>query len=210
MDLLPVVSRLSTRVFMGEEMCGNEEWLRVSSEYTNLVFVMIGTLFSVPGRLTRKVVHRFLPSCRELRDSLNRCREVLRPVIEGRRRAKEEAARRGEAEPTWDDALEWFRREFGEIDYATKQIQMSMAAIHTTTDLLVETMLTVARYPEHVPALREEVIRVIGTEGWKKTALHNLKFMDSFIKEAQRMRPALLGESRPISYLPCPNHPICT
>lgn len=183
---------------MGEEMCGNEEWLRVSSEYTNLVFGMIGTLFEVPGHLTRRVVHRFLPSCRELRESLNRCREVLRPVIEGRRAARAEAAARGEAAPTWDDSLEWFRREYGEIDYATKQIQMSMAAIHTTTDLLVETMLAVARHPEHVPALREEVVRVIGTEGWKKTALYNLKFMDSFIKEAQRMRPALLCESSPV------------
>lgn len=179
---------------MGEEMCDNQEWLRVSSEYTNLVFAMIGNLFAYPNAFTRRLVHRFLPSCQELRAALDRCRRTLQPVIDGRKKAVADAQRQGEPVPTWDDSLEWFRREFGEIDFATKQIQMSMAAIHTTTDLLAETLVRVARHPEHVAALREEAVRVLGAEGWKKTSLYNLRFMDSFIKEAQRMRPALLCE----------------
>lgn len=180
---------------MGEEMCANEEWLRVSSEYTNLVFPLIGQLMAYPTILTRKLVHRFLPQCKELRAALDRCRKVLQPVVDGRKEAVAEALRRGDEPPRWDDSLEWFRREFGEVDFATKQIQMSMAAIHTTTDLLAETLVRIARHPEHVPALREEAIRVLSAEGWKKTAMYNLQFMDSFIKEAQRMRPALVCKS---------------
>lgn len=180
---------------MGEEMCDNEQWLRLSSEYTKLVFNLVGDLFAYPNKFTRKIVHRFLPRCQELRASLDRCRQTLQPVIDRRKEAVADAVNRGEDPPTWEDSLEWFRREFGEIDFATKQIQMSMAAIHTTTDLLAETLVRVACHPEHVPALREEAIRVLSAEGWKKTALYNLRFMDSFIKEAQRMRPALLCKS---------------
>lgn len=191
-DLLPIVSRLSTRVFMGEEMCDNEEWLRVSSEYTNLVFPMVGDLFRYPNSLTRRLVHQFLPGCKDVRASLDRCRKTLQPIIDERKKAVANAKKLGEEVPTWEDSLEWFRQEFGDIDFATKQITMSMAAIHTTTDLLAETLVQIARHPEHLPALRQEVIRVLSAEGWKKTSLYNLRFMDSFIKEAQRMRPALL------------------
>lgn len=193
---------------MGEEMCGNEEWLRVSSEYTTRVFALIGDLQAYPSNLARRAVHRFLPRCRELRASLDRCRAALRPVIDRRREAAAEAERLGVEPPRWDDSLEWFRREFGDgVDLATKQVQMAMVAIHTTADLLAEAMVRVARHPEHLPALREEVVRVIGAEGWRKTALYDLRFMDSFVKEAQRMRPALLCESIGCPVLSRPEHP---
>lgn len=178
---------------MGEEMCSNKDWLRASSEYTSLVFSVVGDLFAYPNQFTRRLAHRFLPQCQQVRAALARCRRVLQPVIAGRQRAVAEAVARGEDPPTWEDSLEWFRREFGDqVDFATKQITMAMAAIHTTTDLLAETLVRVACHPEHVPALREEAIRVLRADGWKKTSLHNLRFMDSFIKETQRMRPALL------------------
>lgn len=180
---------------MGEEMCDNDEWLRVSSEYTGLVFPLVAELFVYPNIFTRKIVHHFIPKFKELRASLDRCRKTLQPVIDGRKKAVADAIKLGEDPPVWEDSLEWFRHEYGEIDFATKQIQMAMAAIHTTTDLLAETLVRVARHPEHAAALREEVVRVIGSEGWKKTSLHNLRFMDSFIKESQRLRPALLCKS---------------
>jgi cytochrome P450 len=74
------------------------------------------------------------------------------------------------------------------------QIALTLAAIHTTTDLLSQTMVNIATYPEMFTALREEVIRVLSKHGLKKAALADLKLMDSFLKETQRMKPILIGE----------------
>ncbi|KAJ0275931.1 hypothetical protein Brms1b_011792 [Colletotrichum noveboracense] len=53
-------------------------------------------------------------------------------------------------------------------------------------------MVDLAQHPELFQPLREELARVLGTEGLKKSALNNLKLMDSVIKESQRLKPALL------------------
>ncbi|KAF5635034.1 hypothetical protein F52700_5582 [Fusarium sp. NRRL 52700] len=46
-------------------------------------------------------------------------------------------------------------------------------------------------------SLREEIKNVLTTEGLKKTALYNLKLMDSVINESRRLRPVLLGKFLP-------------
>ncbi|KAJ0340184.1 hypothetical protein COL922a_003616 [Colletotrichum nupharicola] len=53
-------------------------------------------------------------------------------------------------------------------------------------------MVDLAQHPELFQPLREELVRVLGTEGLKKSALNNLKLMDSVLKESQRLKPALL------------------
>ncbi|KAI8239423.1 Cytochrome P450 monooxygenase eqxH [Colletotrichum sp. SAR 10_99] len=53
-------------------------------------------------------------------------------------------------------------------------------------------MMDLAQHPELFQPLREELVRVLGTEGLKKSALNNLKLMDSVLKESQRLKPALL------------------
>ncbi|KPM45297.1 hypothetical protein AK830_g1253 [Neonectria ditissima] len=43
--------------------------------------------------------------------------------------------------------------------------------------------------PQVIDDLRREIVAVIGEGGWKKTSLHNLKLMDSVLKESQRPKP---------------------
>lgn len=72
------------------------------------------------------------------------------------------------------------------------KITLSLVAIHTTSDLLQTVLIDLARNPELIQPLRDELARVLPAEGLKKTALYNLKLMDSVIKESQRMKPVLL------------------
>ncbi|WYZ38065.1 hypothetical protein EsH8_II_001571 [Colletotrichum jinshuiense] len=60
-------------------------------------------------------------------------------------------------------------------------------------------MIQIARHPEFFQSLRREVIEVLSTHGLKKTALYELKLMDSVIKESQRMKPILLSTMRRIA-----------
>lgn len=43
-------------------------------------------------------------------------------------------------------------------------------------------------------ALRREMVKIIGDEGWTITALNNLKLMDSVLKEPQRLKPVNQGK----------------
>lgn len=57
-------------------------------------------------------------------------------------------------------------------------------------------MLQIARHPEIFQPLRDEVVEVLGKQGLQKISLYNLKLMDSVFKEAQRLKPILIGIRR--------------
>ncbi|KAK1580740.1 cytochrome P450 [Colletotrichum navitas] len=195
-DIIRIVSRLSSRVFMGEEICRDEEWVRVSGHYSSTAF-MVGWGVGQWPRWARPIVHWFLPSCWYVRRLLAECRSTLKPHLERRNARKAAAQARGETGPVFDDSFEWFEKELTtNYDPVREQITLSLVAIHTTSDLLEQTMLDLASHPELFHPLREELVRVLSAEGLKTTAFHNLKLMDSVIKESQRMKPVLLATWR--------------
>lgn len=69
------------------------------------------------------------------------------------------------------------------------QLGLSFAAIHTSTDLLCQTLLHLATRPGTIEALREEMLEVLPARGWAKSTLAQLKLLDSALKEAQRLKP---------------------
>lgn len=177
---------------MGEELCRDEEWLRACADYTVTAFGVGYQLGQYP-RWSRPLIHWFLPSCWEVRRLLSHARHVLKPHIERRNAKKAQAVASGDTTATFDDAIEWFSQIFKDnYDPATQQITLSLVAIHTTSDLLQQTMVDLAQHPELFQPLREELVRVLGTEGLKKSSLNNLKLMDSVLKESQRVKPSLL------------------
>lgn len=181
---------------MGEELCRNREWIEASSKYTALAFASSDSLRGW-SRPLRPFVHWFLSDCRETRRQLNVARSVLNPILAQRKIQKKEAAERGESPPVHNDSFEWFEHEYAQgYDPATSQITLSLVAIHTTSDLLQVTMFNIARHPELFAPLREEVQRVLKSQGFTKQSLQELKLMDSVIKESQRLKPILLGELR--------------
>ncbi|KPA37971.1 ent-kaurene oxidase [Fusarium langsethiae] len=194
-ELIHAVSRVSSRIFMGEELCRDKEWTRASSEYTMLAFTLTGYVRRWP-RWTRPYIHWFLPACWELRKKLNEARQCLKPHLERRNAVKQKALAQGKPCP-FDDSIEWFTKEYDKHDPATEQISISIVAYHTTSDLLSETLINLCQHPETFDALRQEIVEVLSKEGGlTKAALYNLKLMDSVIKESQRLRPILLGAFR--------------
>ncbi|KAF9880859.1 cytochrome p450 monooxygenase [Colletotrichum karsti] len=198
--ILDLVARLSSRVFLGEELCRNEEWLRVTKDYTVVSFMAAMKLTFVPHSL-RPLLHWFLPGCKLVRQHLAKARTLISAVIESRRLLKKRAVEEGVDIPDYNDAIEWAELECkGQYyDAAVFQLTLSFAAIHTTTDLLAQTMLFLANEPDLIEPLREEIIQVLKAEGWKKSALYNMKLMDSAFKETQRMKPNSMFQMRRIA-----------
>ncbi|TLD22978.1 hypothetical protein PspLS_07068 [Pyricularia sp. CBS 133598] len=183
-----VVSRMSARIFM-KELCTDKEWIKASSEYIVNIFYF-GYILGVFPKFLRRIVNAIHPRAAKNRRLLQNCRDILKPHLEKRVIVIREAEARGEKNP-YNDSLEWYKNEVKtrKLDPAVEQISLSLVAVHTTSDLLGQTIIDIARHPDLFAPLRQEVIDVLSTEGLTKAAFQKLVLMDSCFKETQRTRP---------------------
>lgn len=143
----------------------------------------------------RPLVCLFDPGCIAARKVQASAARIIDPVVAHRRKERQECQAQGISVPAYNDAIEWFETEAraaGVTDCTITdfQLALSFAPISTTSDLLTWTLLWLATDPEGIEALRREMLEVLPAHGWKKTSLYNLKFLDSAIKEAQRLKPS--------------------
>lgn len=115
-SILNIVSRLSSRVFLGPEICRNEEWLNITVMYVVDSFIAAERLRIVPKPL-RLIVHWFLPECQRVRSHVVQTRSIIQPVIDARAREKRAAAQEGRPIPTYDDAIQWGEEESARSKY---------------------------------------------------------------------------------------------
>lgn len=168
------------------------------------MFAAIRRFQHYPPQL-RKIFQWFLPECKLVRRQFYEASQIIAPVIAERQKVKSEARKAGKDVPEFNDALDWAAQEARakgcEYDITSFQLMISVVAIHTSTDLLVQTILDIAQHPEIVQPLRDEIVGVLGAAGWKKTSLYNMKLLDSVLKESQRLRP--IGYGKLTSCVPC-------
>lgn len=81
------------------------------------------------------------------------------------------------------------------IDYAAAQLSFSLAAIHLSSEMMTMCMLQLCDMPELIGPLRDECLSVLRSEGWTKQALLDMKLLDSFMRECQRMRDLLASNA---------------
>lgn len=190
-----MVARLSTLVFMGEEICHDEEWLNVSVNYTKDAFYGARELRLYPAIL-RHIVHWILPETRRVRKHMSVARTVVQREIR-----KRELIREGKLPDTnpnrHQDALDWFREVSNgrPFDETRAQIGLSLAAIHTTSNMLTNVMYDLTANPELIQPLRDEIKAVVEEDGGlKKSTMTKMKLLDSVMKESQRVNPTGMGE----------------
>lgn len=192
--MLEHIARLSSLVFLGDELCRNPEWLEITKSYTVDTNITADKLRQYP-KLLRPLVCNFIPECRKLQKQVKDARRVFAPVLQKRKEARDTAQAKGDPLPSYNDTIQWLAEENqGEpYDIVGAQLGFSVVAIHTTSDLLTETMLRLAERPELIEDIRKEIESVLKAEGWTKKALFNMKLLDSSIKEAQRLKPLTSG-----------------
>lgn len=195
-----IVARMSSRVFLGHELCRNEEWLDIMKHYTVDLFQALVTLQRYPVFLRRYIAWMF-PECVRIRSEKTRARALIAPVIAQREETRRAAAAAGQPVPYFNDTLDWIDQESKErnceYDVATFQLTLSVVAIQTTTDLIQQVIVDLLQHPEVLQLVRDEIVSVLRTHGWKKASLFNMKLLDSVIKESQRVRPFFSGMQKP-------------
>lgn len=139
------------------------------------------------------VASRFLPNCRQIVGMRAQARDLLKPVLEERRRLVE-------SDPTAampPDTLTWTIKEKGQggwdPDYQARiQILIAVGSIHTTTNALVNTLLDIITNPGVADELRAEYTDVLTANSGRmnKVALNSLIKFDSVMRESQRLNPS--------------------
>jgi cytochrome P450 monooxygenase-1 len=95
---------VSSRLFFGEGLCRNEEWINLTTTYTRNVASAFNAINSLPA-LLRPFLCRFLLPVRVLQQQVHRARKLLDQVLDKRTALKT----KGEA-PDYVDAIEWFEQ----------------------------------------------------------------------------------------------------
>ncbi|KAM0537097.1 hypothetical protein D7B24_008958 [Verticillium nonalfalfae] len=192
-----LVARISSRVFLGEELCRHEKWLEITQSYTVASFKAAAILRTYP-RIVRPLVNWFHPDVKVIRGTIAESRRIIGSLVERRQKLRAEAQATGSPVPRFNDAIEWAESEAEgyPCDPAVFQLTLSFAAIRTTTDLLTQVILRLAHEPENIEPLRREMVEILQVDGWTKNALFKMKLLDSAVKEAQRLKPINLLEMR--------------
>src|SRR2546423_2635129 len=154
-----MVAAVSTRIFIGEELTANEEWLKATIEYTVQLVTCATILKHIPAFLL-PMVYRFVPAYRRLQAINITAVRLIKPIVQARREAMERPGFDG-----GDDMLQWMlnervKKSFHDKDYAKLaqfQLQLAFAAIHTTSMALTNMLYDLIACPQYIDIIREEV-----------------------------------------------------
>ncbi|KAI9728828.1 MAG: hypothetical protein M1834_007215 [Cirrosporium novae-zelandiae] len=193
--ILRLVARAGARVFLGENVCRDEEWLSISISFTTNIFETVALLRPVPGFL-QPIIGPLLPSSRRLSKQLKYAQDKLLVPIINKRRAAEQAGDPSYEKP--DDFLQWMMdladnpNDADPANLAHRLLGiMSMAVVHTSAMMSVHVIYDLITMPEWIEPLRKEIKDAVPPK-WKdvvQASLLELKHLDSFMKESQRVNP---------------------
>ena len=158
MDIPYIVARLSTLVFLGEKICRDEQWLNVSVNFTIDAFVGARDLRAWPSIL-QPLVHWFIPTVQGVRKHVKIGSAIVNKEIERRRLIREGRLPAENPPRSHEDTLDWFHElaDGRPLNVAQAQMGLTMAAIHTTSNLLTNVMYDLTAYPEYIQILRDEI-----------------------------------------------------
>ncbi|KAF2208457.1 hypothetical protein CERZMDRAFT_49304 [Cercospora zeae-maydis SCOH1-5] len=187
-----IVALISGRVLVGQELCRDEDWIRLSMEFSTHAFGAARSLRSGnKWPWSMRLASFTEPAVKGILKRRREAEALIKPICEERLRLK--------SNPDWkkpDDGIQWLldsHSTCGESpdEVVKSQLRLTMAAIHNTTMSVTNDLFDLIEHPEYIEVLREEVDTVLAEDqGWTKQALTKMRKMDSFMKESQRMNPS--------------------
>ncbi|KAI9801587.1 MAG: hypothetical protein M1825_003266 [Sarcosagium campestre] len=190
-----IVTRAANRLLVGAPLCRNEEYLQMSIKYTIDVFGGADKLRAYPDFF--KLPATYLVT--NVRQQQSIARKHLLPYIQARLAEEKKYLQAGRVED-WKrdkphDSLQWVidaapnekERQPNRLVY--RILHINVAAVHTTSVTYLNCMFDLATHPEIHEELRQEVEQVVREKGWTKQAVNDLRKIDSFMTESQRLSP---------------------
>ncbi|KAH6673714.1 cytochrome P450 [Halenospora varia] len=187
-----LVCRVAGRSFVGTPLNRNKDWIKTSCIYTRDTF-MAAVKLREWNPTFRNVVKYFIPEYNQMQRHNRDAERHLIPLIQER----EKAEKRGDLIYT-NTAIDWVRDAMPKGDkkdyhfQAVSALAYNAASIHTTSQLVLNSLYDLAARPEYIEILREEEKHVLNESGgeWSLDDMAKLKKMDSFMKEVQHHQGA--------------------
>jgi cytochrome P450 len=191
-----VASLMSGRAFVGLPLSREHKWVEASVNYTGDVSRAWMVLRFTPWFI-RPFIAPLLPQVRSLKRQRETNEQMLAPLLadkmEQNVKGKEKKAIPG------GEMIDWFRAQYkGKptvAEIGRDQLLATFASIYNLSNALTYAVFDLAAHPECIEPLRAELNDVLGEDGViDKHTLLQLRKLDSFAKESQRLSPPSLGE----------------
>ncbi|KAJ6569230.1 cytochrome P450 [Mycena capillaripes] len=185
-----IVSRTSNRLFVGLPLCRDPDYRDLNVEFTIDVMTSAQILLLFPDFM-KPFLARLVTN---IPKQMHRAANLLRPFIQDRLDKEKEYGRDWPEKPAGDsdDLLSWLidntpaeRKSVETI--ALQVLIINFGAIHTTSIAFTTTFYFLVCHPEFANPIREEIQSIVEENGWTKAAMAQMRKLDSFIKESQRM-----------------------
>ncbi|KAL1637022.1 hypothetical protein SLS58_009461 [Diplodia intermedia] len=193
--ILRTVAGITSRVLVGLPVSRSEDWLNTATGYTLDVFHVSTALRAYPP-FARPFIAPFLSSTKRVQDHIQTAESCLAHLFEERLKYP--------GEKMSLDMIQWLSDSARGADrdpkvLTRKVLFLTLAAVHTSTMSATHALFDLCAMPQYIEPLRDEIREVVGKEGWSLSAINNMKRLDSFMKESQRVNhPGLLSFNRKV------------
>lgn len=147
--LLDIISRISSRIFLGPEVGSDPRWLRVAKQNAIDTFVAAYTLHMIPSIL-RPALQWVIPACSRNRGHVREAHKVLEPQIKSRLEEESRDTTASEKPKRPADAFSWMIEvsKGRKIDFVGGQMFLTLAGRENMSRLRCG-MLTACSLPHH-------------------------------------------------------------
>ncbi|KAL9122025.1 MAG: hypothetical protein Q9187_001417 [Circinaria calcarea] len=179
-EVVRIIIKISQRVFVGEELCQDQRWLKTITDCTSGAFGSITILWQYKW-IMRPLVAWQLPGLRAIHKHRADARKLLKPVVEKRLEAMENTSFK-----LLPDLIQLIINGTKDgkgrsVDYQLNaQIGTGRAALFTTGLTVFHLLYDLMIHPEYVEPIRQEIL-ALGDVPFNKVNVAKLVKMDSFI-----------------------------
>lgn len=190
-SIYSLISRISSRVFVGAPICHNQEWIEPVRSYPMDVEKTKLALLLFPSFMRPWLVY-LLPMKWRLKRNHTRVRNILFPSSHVKKSKEEYTVLNFLIQSSKDDDTELL---------TSRIILLTAAAFHNSATAALQAVYNLCVMPEYVRLLRteaEEALRQTGGN-WTLETVQSLHRLDSFLKESQRLNGlSFLGFNRKV------------
>jgi hypothetical protein len=182
------------------ELAEDEEYLSTATSYSENGFRHHFNLRVFPD-WAKPVVARFLPTSWRVDRALRRAKRIIIPLIRERRRREQEDPSYEKPDDFLQHLMDGGQEIHDDVETTVQRLMVTYLGSGPSTIIAVaQVLFDLCAHPEYVEPLRQEALEVLRKGGYTKQALADMKKMDSFMRESQRLSPPTLRQSS-LSYV---------
>lgn len=195
--MVRVIAATGSRMLGGKLCSRNAEWLETAALYSMDVVSVAVRLRPYPAWL-RPFITPWLEGTKTLNRHLQTAKKTFSDTFAQRLALEQQEmlnGKGGSEKPI--DMVQWMvesasgnDRDPGVLSH--NMLFLSLAAVHTSSATTIHALFDLCANPEYIEPIREEIASEVAKHGWTLSAIANMKRLDSFIKESQRLNQAVL------------------